>query len=114
MEEIFQNFSPKNVQNRFLGPKMAQKTKNRKFFAIFFGRNRFRMVQNVFINENIDFENFYRLKFFQGHSRFLNGNYMLFGEHASNGKGKCIYDSLKSSQYHPKISVESFGSIEFG
>ena len=35
-----------------------------KFSKKFFGLNRFRMVQNVFKNENVDFENFFPLKIF--------------------------------------------------
>ena len=50
-----------NGKNVIFYPKNDQKIENfRKIFEIFFGRNRFRMVQNVFQNENIDFENFSR------------------------------------------------------
>ena len=41
--------TPKIQKINFFGPKNGKKwPKNRKFFEIFFGRNRFRMVQNVF------------------------------------------------------------------
>ena len=37
---------------------LGQKWQKIKKIEFFFGRNRFQMVQNVFQNENIEFENF--------------------------------------------------------
>ena len=48
---------PPKSKNRFLEPKMA--INDQKCSNFFLDRNRFRMVRNVFQNENIDFENFF-------------------------------------------------------
>ena len=63
-EKIFKNFPPKNSKIDFLGPKWQKKSKI--FRKKNFGRNRFRMVQNVFQQQVIDFENFFPNKFFSG------------------------------------------------
>ena len=66
-------FWAQNFQTIVSCPTMIKMTKKiENFSKKIFGRNRFRMVQNVFQDKNIDFENFSPLKiFFLGHSRFF-------------------------------------------
>ena len=48
VKKIFKNFSPK-IKKSIVWPKMTKNgPKHRKYFRIFFDRNRFRMLQNVF------------------------------------------------------------------
>ena len=56
MKKFF--FDQKSSKNLYFWPFLGQKMLKTKIFGRknFFGRNRFRMVQNVFKNENLDFE----------------------------------------------------------
>ena len=54
--------------------------KSKLFRKKIFGRNRFRMVQNVFSNENINFENFFPLKNFFGDIAVFSTNWWNLGK----------------------------------
>ena len=63
-EHFFKISTPKKSKNRFFGPKIEENDKkNQKISEFFFDPNRFRMVQNVFQNDNLEF---FSLKIFSG------------------------------------------------
>ena len=93
-EKFLLNFSPNNSCISIFWPKNDQKIEN---FSNCFDRNRFRMVQNAFRNENIECENVQR--FFQRHSRFLEKLDLGAKKwNAEIGKGTYMCDSFKNPQ----------------
>ena len=103
MDKNVSKFFSQNSKNRFLSQNDQLIEHSRKRSDIL-NRSRIRLVQNVFLNENVDFEKFFCERNFLGDScSFEKWDLGAKNGIASKGKGIKLYDWLKITKIYGKL-----------